>query len=81
MYSAEDAAALPAAGFPIQKSSDLSLFSGSPKLIAAYHVFLRLLTPRHPPYALSSLIKCLRNYFDQRYYNLNFPYVIFKERY
>jgi hypothetical protein len=27
------------------------------------------------------LIKCLRNYFDQRYYNLNFPYVIFKERY
>ena len=41
-------------GFPIQKSPDLNLFSGSPKLIAAYHVFHRLLTPRHPPYALSS---------------------------
>ena len=27
----------------------------SPKLIAAYHVLHRLLVPRHPPYALSSL--------------------------
>ena len=42
-------------GFPIQRSPDLSLFSGSPKLIAACHVFHRLLAPRHPPYALSSL--------------------------
>ena len=25
---------------------------GSPRLIAAYHVLLRLLAPRHPPYAL-----------------------------
>ena len=29
---------------------------GSPKLIAACHVLHRLLLPRHPPYALSSLI-------------------------
>ena len=28
---------------------------GSPRLIAAYHVLLRLPSPRHPPYALSSL--------------------------
>ena len=28
----------------------------SPKLIAAYHVLHRLLAPRHPPYALNSLI-------------------------
>ena len=28
----------------------------SPWLFAAYHVFLRLLVPRHPPYALSYLI-------------------------
>ena len=28
----------------------------SPQLNAAYHVLLRLLVPRHPPYALSSLI-------------------------
>ena len=27
----------------------------SPQLIAAYHVFRRLLVPRHPPYALSCL--------------------------
>ena len=27
----------------------------SPPLIAAYHVFLRLLVPRHPPCALCSL--------------------------
>ena len=27
----------------------------SPQLFAAYHVFLRLLVPRHPPYALSCL--------------------------
>ena len=42
-------------GFPIQKSPDQSLFSSSPKLIAAYHVFHRLLTPRHPPFALINL--------------------------
>src|SRR5262249_9680701 len=29
---------------------------GSPRLIAACHVLHRLLPPRHPPYALSSLI-------------------------
>jgi hypothetical protein len=29
---------------------------GSPRLIAACHVLHRLLAPRHPPYALSSLI-------------------------
>ena len=31
------------------------MFSSSPKLIAAYHVFHRLLTPRHPPVALCNL--------------------------
>jgi hypothetical protein len=55
MYSATDIPTLLGIGFPIQRSPDQSLFSGSPKLFAAYHVFHRLLTPRHPPYALSSL--------------------------
>ena len=55
MDSAEDVATLPATGFPIQKSPGQSLFSSSPKLIAASHVFHRLLTPRHPPFALNSL--------------------------
>ena len=31
----------------------------SPWLFAAYHVFHRLLVPRHPPCALSSLTRCL----------------------
>ena len=55
MNSAEDVPVLTETGFPIQKSPDQSLFSNSPKLIAAYHVFHRLLTPRHPPFALNSL--------------------------
>jgi hypothetical protein len=42
-------------GFPIRKSPDQSLFSGSPELIAASHVLHRLPAPRHPPYALSNL--------------------------
>ena len=43
------------AGFPIRKSSDLRSCSNSPKLFAATYVLHRLLVPRHPPYALSSL--------------------------
>ena len=39
-------------GCPIRKSSDITLVCSSPKLIAAYHVLLRLIDPRHPPYAL-----------------------------
>ncbi len=46
---------LPGPGCPIRKSPDQSLLSGSPKLNAASHVLHRLLAPRHPPYALSSL--------------------------
>lgn len=55
MDSAGDVSGLAETGFPIQKSPDQSLFSSSPKLIAASHVFHRLLTPRHPPFALNSL--------------------------
>ena len=47
-------------GFPIRKSPDQSLFSDSPELIAASHVLHRLPAPRHPPYALSSLSKIIR---------------------
>lgn len=45
-----------AVGFPIRTSPDQSLLGSSPMLIAAYHVLHRLLVPRHPPYALSSLL-------------------------
>ena len=44
-------------GFPIRRSSDQSSFTSSPRLIAGYNVLHRLLVPRHPPIALSSLLK------------------------
>jgi hypothetical protein len=56
MNSARRTAALPAVGFPIRRSPDQSLVSGSPKLIAATRVLHRLLSPRHPSCALFSLV-------------------------
>src|SRR5690348_15758960 len=61
MYSALGDAALPAPGFPIRRSTGQRLFSTSPWLIAAVHVLLRLLVPRHPPCALTILtVSCPR---------------------
>ena len=42
-------------GFPHSEIPGSKPACGSPRLIAACHVLLRLLVPRHPPYALSSL--------------------------
>ena len=42
-------------GFPIRKSADITAICASPRLIAACHVLLRLLMPRHSPYALVRL--------------------------
>ena len=42
-------------GFPHSDISGSMDICSSPKLIAAYHVFHRLLVPRHPPYALTCL--------------------------
>jgi hypothetical protein len=42
-------------GFPIRTSPDQRSFTSSPGLIAGSHVLHRLLVPRHPPTALSSL--------------------------
>ena len=41
--------------FPHSEISGSKDICSSPKLFAAYHVFHRLLVPRHPPYALSSM--------------------------
>jgi hypothetical protein len=41
--------------FPYSEIPGSKPACGSPRLIAACHVLLRLLVPRHPPYALSSL--------------------------
>ena len=46
------------AGFPHSEIAGSMDICSSPTLIAAYHVFLRLLVPRHPPCALISLTKC-----------------------
>ena len=44
------------AGFPHSDIHGSLPMCGSPWLFAAYHVLLRLLVPRHPPYALLRLI-------------------------
>ena len=41
--------------FPHSDIPGLALICSSPRLFAAYHVLLRLLVPRHSPYALCSL--------------------------
>ena len=49
-------------GFPIQTSPDQRIFAPPRSFFAAYHVFHRLLVPRHPPYALY----CLTNFASSR---------------
>ena len=44
-------------GFPHSDISGSQPICGSPKLFAAYHVFHRLLVPRHPPCALLCFTK------------------------
>ena len=62
-------------GFPHSEISGSMPACGSPKLIAACHVFHRLLLPRHPPCALSSLtIKFTRHTaacsrLDEQFFN------------
>lgn len=47
--------------YVIRESRDQSLLDGFPGLIAAFHALHRLLTPRHPPCALSSLTTNIQN--------------------
>jgi len=49
------------AGFPHSDISGSLDMCSSPKLFAAYHVFHRLLVPRHPPYALF----CMTNWLAE----------------
>src|SRR5262249_40762724 len=55
MYSGYGYLLITAGGFSHSDISGSKPACGSPKLIAANHVLHRLLAPRHPPYALSSL--------------------------
>ena len=54
-----------AAGFPHSDIRGSILICSSPRLFAAYRVLRRLMAPRHPPYALSSLISLalLRHFY------------------
>ena len=59
------------AGFPHSDIPGSKLVCSSPRLIAAYHVLHRLLVPRHPPCALSSLtgissLRCFETVLTQR---------------
>ena len=49
-------------GFPHSEICGSRVICTSPQLIAAYHVFHRLLVPRHPPCALISLTKYLLSF-------------------
>ena len=51
------------AGFPHSDIHGSMLACSSPWLFAAYRVLRRLLAPRHPPYALSSLTFLLSPHF------------------
>ena len=46
--------------FPHSEISGSMDICSSPKLFAAYHVFHRLLVPRHPPCALSSITSFIK---------------------
>ena len=56
MYSGRGNVAFTTLGFPIRTSPAQRSVGNSPELFAATHVLLRLLAPRHPPHALSSLL-------------------------
>ena len=49
------------AGFPHSDICGSKIICISPQLFAAYHVFLRLLVPRHPPCALLRLISSMHS--------------------
>ena len=55
MYSEKDDEILLSPGFPIRNPSDQRFFQ-LPEAYRRFHVLLRLLMPRHPSAALSSLI-------------------------
>ena len=56
-------------GFPHSGILGLTLDDSSPRLNAAIHALHRLSTPRHPPYALSSLIHARRQYLIRLTYS------------
>ena len=54
------------AGFPHSETCGSKVTCTSPQLIAAYRVLLRLIWPRHPPYALTYLTNFYKQEFKVR---------------
>ena len=66
-------------GFPHSEISGSTPVCGSPKLIAACHVLHRLILPRHPPCALSSLfIEFTRTQNALQRVSISFALIILK---
>jgi hypothetical protein len=64
-------------GFPHSEIPGSTPACGSPRLIAASHVLHRLLTPRHPPCALTSLTaKTFAAFGKERLFPLRIHYEI-----
>ena len=55
-------------GFPHSDTRGSQDICSSPRLFAAYHVFLRLSVPRHPPCALSCLTSQLHSVAASRFF-------------
>ena len=55
MYSARATSTFLDVGFPIRRSTGRCLYTAHRRLSQFYHVLHRLLVPRHPPNALTSL--------------------------
>ena len=65
------------AGFPHSDISGSLDMCSSPKLFAAYHVFHRLLVPRHPPYALFSMTNLFSSTgMDDHYTGIALPALV-----
>ena len=64
-------------GFPHSDISGSMDICSSPKLFAAYHVFHRLLVPRHPPYALFSMTNLFSSTgMDDHYTGIALPALV-----
>ena len=72
---------LPPGGFPHSGIPGLSVACTYPGLIAACHALLRLLAPRHPPYALSNLTFFANGSLKLLLYLTSSRCAVFKEHY
>ena len=69
------------AGFPHSDISGSLDICSSPKLFAAYHVFHRLLVPRHPPCALLRLTNFLCHVASRQLVWVFIKFMVFKNKF